>query len=75
MGTLSPSVWDGYYFPGMRVHLSVADAQRFRLASWRINGRDVSGPNAEVVAEQDLAIEPIWRAEGPARRETPPPTQ
>ncbi len=67
--------WQGYYFPGMRVHLSVPDAERSRLASWRVNGRDLSGPTVDLVADQDLAIEPIWRTGRPAVPDTAPPTQ
>jgi len=67
--------WQGYYFPGMRVHFSIPDDARARFASWRVNGRDIAGPDADIVADQDLAIEPIWRAHGPAVGETAPPTQ
>jgi hypothetical protein len=45
------------------------------LAAWRVNGRDVAGADAEIVADQDLAIEPIWRPDSPVVGETIPPTQ
>jgi CotH kinase protein len=67
--------WQGYYFPGMRVHLSIPDDARARFASWRVNGRDVGGPDVEIRADQDLAIETIWRSDDAPAREVPPPTQ
>jgi hypothetical protein len=66
--------WEGYYFPGMRLRLSIPEAERSKLAHWRVNERDINGPNLDIVADQDLAIEPIWRLD---RRLSPdvPPTQ
>jgi hypothetical protein len=67
--------WQGYYFPGMRVHLSIPADERARFASWRVNGRDVGGPDVEIRADQDLAIETIWRSDDTPAREVPAPTQ
>lgn len=57
--------WQGYYFPGMRVRLSVPDAAQARLASWTVNGRAISDRVAEIVADRDLSIEAIWRGQPP----------
>jgi hypothetical protein len=67
--------WQGYYFPGMRVHLSIPDGERARFTSWRVNGRDVGGKSVDLVADQDLAIEATWRANDIPPHEIVPPTQ
>jgi CotH kinase protein len=60
------TAWEGYYFSGMRIRLSVDDDYRSRLAGWRVNGRDTSGPTLELLADGDLTIVPRWRGAGPA---------
>ena len=55
--------FEGFYFPGMTISLSVPDDARRRLAGWRVNGRQLpvgSGP-LQVPALADLEIEAIWR--------------
>lgn len=74
-GHLVSQGWEGYYFPGMRVRVSVPDAGRARLASWKVNGREIGGPDLDVVADRDLAIEPIWRGQFPIAHDAIPPTQ
>jgi hypothetical protein len=65
------SGWEGYYFPGMRIRFSVDPARRSDLAGWRVNERDTTGANLELVADGDRTIAPVWRGVDP----TLPPTQ
>jgi hypothetical protein len=74
-GHLVSPGWEGYYFPGMRVRVSVPDTGRARVASWTVNGREIASPVLDVIADRDLAIEPIWRNQPPITDDAIPPTQ
>jgi hypothetical protein len=55
----------------MRIRFSVDPARRSDLAGWRVNERDTTGANLELVADGDRTITPMWRGVDP----TLPPTQ
>jgi hypothetical protein len=49
--------WEGYYFPGMDVALSVPAGERAVFAGWRINGRERREPELILTATEDLVVE------------------
>jgi hypothetical protein len=49
--------WEGYYFPGMQIALSVPAEQRSAFTGWRVNGAERHEPELTVTASEDLAIE------------------
>ena len=59
-GVAIDEAFEGYYFPGMRLVLEVADADRPAFSHWRVNGRIVRTPRADLTADRDLEIEAVW---------------
>ncbi len=69
------SAWEGYYFRGMRIRVSVPDGRSVRLLGWRVNGtREVRGSSIDLITDRDLTIEPVWQ-DGDAPPQGPAPTQ
>jgi hypothetical protein len=60
-GNTVASGWDGYYFPGMRVRLAIPDQNTARVSFWRVNERVVEDAALDLVADEDLVIEPVWQ--------------
>ncbi len=52
--------WQGYYFPGMRIALSVPPDLTSAFSHWVVNGTTVSGTALTLEASAPLDIEPIW---------------
>jgi hypothetical protein len=52
--------WQGKYFPGMRLALSVPPELASAFSHWLVNGTKVSGAALTVEASASLDIEPIW---------------
>lgn len=53
--------YEGYYFPGMSVRLSVPDEDRGEFAYWRVNGETLRTPEIALVADRDQSVEAVWR--------------
>ena len=52
--------WQGAYFPGMRVTLSVPPELTASFSHWVVNGAEVQGLTLALDATAPLDIEPIW---------------
>jgi len=52
--------YEGHYFPGMRVSLSVPEEDRDDFAYWRVNGETAPTPEIIVGADRDLSVDAVW---------------
>ncbi len=52
--------WQGSYFPGMRVALSVPPELTSAFSHWVVNGAVVTGTALTLDATSALDIEPVW---------------
>ena len=55
--------WQGSYFPGMRLTVSVPPDLASSFSHWVVNGAEVQGSTLALDANATLDIEPIWRSE------------
>jgi hypothetical protein len=55
------SGFEGYYFPGMRIVLEIAEPARSAFAHWRVNGAVRESHEVTLTAEEDLEIEAVPR--------------
>ncbi len=62
--------WQGSYFPGMRVTLSVPPELTPGFSHWVVNGAEVKGTVLTLEATSALDIEPIW-VDGASPRQGP----
>jgi hypothetical protein len=54
--------WQGSYFPGMRVTVSVPPELSASFSHWVVNGAEMQGLTLALDATAPLDIEPIWRS-------------
>lgn len=52
--------WQGAYFPGMRVTVTVPAELAYAFSYWRVNGTQVPGTSLTIEARSPLEIEPVW---------------
>jgi hypothetical protein len=52
--------WQGMYFPGMRITLSVPPELAYAFSHWVVNGSVIKATTVTVDATAPLEIEPVW---------------
>jgi CotH kinase protein len=53
--------WQGYYFPGMTVHLAVAPERAAMFSHWLVNGVERAGLSIAFPVNENTVVESVWR--------------
>lgn len=62
-GYQEPAGYQGYYFKGSRITVSIAAPYQKRFSYWLVNEKKVNSPRLDLEVREDLIIEPVFQDE------------